>query len=102
LGKARIRTYIHVDGKYFIIVTDEKNQAGKYSLTVETIEDFSEENIFVILPKSWYETKIFFNDYISIIISFLILTLLVIIPITLIIKKIKKIQQASKIHVQNN
>ena len=73
-------------------MTDEKNQAGKYSLAVGTVEGFSGENIFGILPKSWYETKIFFNDDISITISFLILAVLAIILIIVIIKKIKRVQ----------
>lgn len=62
-----------VDGEYFIIVVDEKNQSGKYSLAVGTIEDFSASDFFTILPKAWFDTKLFVNDYGSIGIFFVIL-----------------------------
>ena len=62
-----------VDGEYFIIVVDEKNQSGKYSLAVGTIEDFSASDFFTILPKAWFDTKLFVNDYGSIGIFFAIL-----------------------------
>ncbi len=71
-------------------MSDEKNQAGKYSLAIGTIEDFSGENMFIILPKSWLETKLFVNDHTSIAISILILIGLIIIPTVLVIKKIKR------------
>ncbi|AJM92397.1 conserved exported protein of unknown function [Nitrosopumilus piranensis] len=64
--RQELKTEIPANGKYFIIVTDEKNQSGKYSLAVGTIEDFSVEDMFILLPKSWIETKFFVNDYISI------------------------------------
>lgn len=87
---------IPVDGKYFIVVMDEKSQIGKYSLAIGTIEDFSGENMFLILPKSWFETKLFVNDYSSISISFFILIALPTIPALLVIKKRKrKIQSFS-------
>lgn len=54
-----------VDGEYFIIVADEKNQGGKYSLAIGTIEDFSGSDFFTILPKAWLDTKLFVNDYSS-------------------------------------
>ncbi|MDH3312265.1 MAG: hypothetical protein OEM28_03850 [Nitrosopumilus sp.] len=85
--RQEIKTEIPEDGRYFIIVTDEKNQIGKYSLAIGTIEDFSGENMFLILPKSWFETKLFVNDYASIVISFFILIAL---PITLSMIFIKK------------
>jgi len=87
--RQEIKTNIPTDGKYFIIVVDEKNQSGKYSLAIGTIEDFSGENIFVILLKSWRDTKIFVNDYISIGILFLIVSSLVIVLCLLIINKRK-------------
>jgi hypothetical protein len=61
------------DGNYFIIVSDEKNQSGKYSLAVGTIEDFSGSDFVTILPKAWFDTKIFVNDYVSLAIFFSIL-----------------------------
>lgn len=88
--RQEITKEIPEDGKYFIVVSDEKNQAGKYSLAIGTIEDFSGENMFIILPKSWLETKLFVNDYTSIAISILILIGLIIIPTLLVVKKIKR------------
>ena len=64
--RQEVRTQIPADGKYFIVVMDEKNQSGKYSLAIGEIEDFSGENFFIILPKAWFDTKLFVNDYLSI------------------------------------
>ena len=33
---------------------------------VGTIEDFSGGDFFTILPKAWFDTKLFVNDYFSI------------------------------------
>jgi len=67
------RTEIPTDGTYFLVVMDEKNQSGKYSLAIGTIEDFSFVDFFTILPKAWIDTKLFVNDYNSILMSILIL-----------------------------
>ncbi|MBT8172592.1 MAG: hypothetical protein KJN83_00845, partial [Nitrosopumilus sp.] len=88
--RQEITKEIAEDGNYFVVVSDEKNQAGKYSLAIGTIEDFSGENMFIILPKSWFETKLFFNDYTSIAISILILIGIILLPSILLIKKIKR------------
>ena len=63
--RQEINTIIPDDGQYFILVLDEKNQSGKYSLAIGTIEDFSGADFFTILPKAWFDTKIFVNDYSS-------------------------------------
>jgi hypothetical protein len=76
--RQEINTILPTDGKYFIVVLDEKNQKGKYSLAIGTIEDFSGENMFLILPQSWWDTKIFVNDYVSIIILFFIIMILIV------------------------
>ncbi len=68
-----VNTIIPEDGQYFILVLDEKNQSGKYSLAIGTIEDFSGADFFTILPKAWFDTKIFVNDYSSLAIGILIL-----------------------------
>ncbi len=85
--RQEIRTEIPADGKYFIIVMDEKNQKGKYSLAIGTIEDFSGEDIFTTLPKAWLDTKLFVNDYLSIGILF---SMLIAIPSILISITIRK------------
>jgi hypothetical protein len=78
---------IPADGTYFLVVMDEKNQSGKYSLAIGTIEDFSFLDFFTILPKAWIDTKLFVNDYNSIILSILILLGFVSIPILVIFRK---------------
>ncbi len=47
--RQEIRTDIVLDGEYFVVVMDERNQSGKYSLAIGTIEDFSGEDFFTIL-----------------------------------------------------
>ena len=71
--RQEVTTIIPADGQYFILVSDEKNQSGKYALAVGTIEDFSGSDFFTTLPKAWFETKLFFNDYMSFIIGISIL-----------------------------
>jgi len=71
--RQEIKTIIPEDDQYFILVLDEKNQSGKYSLAIGTIEDFSGADFFTILPKAWFDTKIFVNDYSSLAIGILIL-----------------------------
>ena len=71
--RQEVTTTIPADGQYFILVSDEKNQSGKYALAVGTIEDFSGSDFFTTLPKAWFETKLFFNDYVSFIIGISIL-----------------------------
>ena len=71
--RQEITTIIPDDGQYFILVLDEKNQSGKYALAVGTIEDFSGSDFCTVLPKAWFDTKLFFNDYISFIIGISIL-----------------------------
>ena len=71
--RQEVTTIIPADGQYFILVSDEKNQIGKYALAVGTIEDFSGSDFFTTLPKAWFETKLFFNDYVSFIIGISIL-----------------------------
>ncbi len=73
-------TIIPEDGQYFILVLDEKNQSGKYSLAIGTIEDFSGADFLTILPKAWFDTKIFLNDYVSVVIG---ISILVGVPILL-------------------
>jgi len=71
--RQEVRAEIPADGKYFIVVMDEKNQEGKYSLAIGTIEDFSGDGFLTILPKAWLDTKLFVNDYVSIGILVLVL-----------------------------
>jgi len=90
--RQEIKTIIPEDGQYFILVLDEKNQSGKYSLAIGTIEDFSGADFFTILPKAWFDTKIFVNDYSSLAIGILILIgFPVLISLAILRNKISKI-----------
>ena len=95
--RQEVRTQIPADGKYFIVVMDEKNQSGKYSLAIGEIEDFSGENMLTLLPKSWFDTKLFVNDYFSIGILFSVLSIIPII-LTLIIIRKRKVRNISMIN----
>jgi len=88
--RQEIFSQIPADGKYFVIVVDEKNQSGKYSLAIGTIEDFSGLDLFTILPKAWLETKLFVGDYVSIMILFFMLSVMVLILSLIIVKKKRK------------
>ena len=89
--RQEIKTILPYDGEYFVVVMDEKNQSGKYSLAIGTIEDFSGSDLFTILPKAWIETKLFVNDYVSITIFFLVISTIFIIPVCFIIRKKKRV-----------
>jgi hypothetical protein len=71
--RQEVTTTIPADGQYFILVLDEKNQSGKYALAVGTIEDFSGSDFFSVLPKDWFDTKLFFNDYVYFVMAISIL-----------------------------
>ncbi|NND87180.1 MAG: hypothetical protein HKM23_07670 [Nitrosopumilus sp.] len=85
--RQEITTEIPTDGQYFIVVSDEKNQSGKYSLAIGTIEDFSGEDFLTILPQAWFETKLFVNDYASIAVFFAVIISIIAIPILVALKK---------------
>ena len=85
--RQELKTDIPVDGTYFLVVIDEKNQSGKYSLAIGTIEDFSLVDFFTILPKAWIDTKLFVNDYNSITLSVLILIGFLSVPILVLFRK---------------
>ena len=89
--RQEIKTTLTYDGKYFVVVLDEKNQIGKYSLAIGTIEDFSGVDLFTILPKAWIETKLFVDDYFSIGVLFLIIAIILIIPVYFILLKKKRV-----------
>ncbi len=85
--RQEVKSQIPADGKYFIIVMDEKNQGGKYSLAIGTIEDFSGGDLLTILPKAWLDTKLFVNDYVSIGILVLVMALMPVITILIVIRR---------------
>ena len=85
--RQEIKTTLTTEGKYYVIVLDEKNQAGKYSLALGTIEDFSGADLFTILPTAWLETKLFVGDYASVAIFVLILIAILAIPTIIVIRR---------------
>ena len=85
--RQEIKTTLTTEGKYFVMVLDEKNQAGKYSLAIGTIEDFSGADLFTILPTAWLETKLFVGDYASVAIFVLVLIALLVIPTMIVIRR---------------
>ncbi len=91
--RQEVRTDIVLDGEYFVVVMDENNQSGKYSLAIGTIEDFSGGDFFTILPKAWLDTKLFVNDYTSIGILFFILASIPIMSALWVIRKQRRIKQ---------
>ena len=58
-------------GIYHIAVFDT-SENGKFALAVGEVEDFSNANFFDSFIKAWFETKIFFEDYLTATISIVI------------------------------
>ena len=85
--RQEVTTIIPEDGRYFILVLDEKNQSGKYALAVGTIEDFSGSDFVSVLPKAWFDTKLFFNDYVSFIIGISMFVAIPTLIVTIILRK---------------
>ncbi|MCH9658535.1 hypothetical protein K0U27_07565 [archaeon] len=85
--RQEVKTTLTTEGRYYIMVLDENNQAGKYSLAIGTIEDFSGADLFIILPTAWLETKLFVGDYASVAMSVLILIGIIAIPVMVIIRR---------------
>jgi hypothetical protein len=55
-------------GSYMLAVYDKK-ESGKYVLAVGEREEFGPVDFITTLPAAWFETKLFFEDFISIAIS---------------------------------
>lgn len=94
--RQEVRMDIPIDGQYYIVIYDEKNQTGKYSLAIGTIEDFTGGDLFTLLPKAWFDTKLFVDDYASIALLIFILILIPIVSILAIVRKTKKRKGSSK------
>lgn len=90
--RQEVNKVIPSDGQFFLVVMDERNQSGKYSLAIGKIEDFSGSDFFTILPKAWFDTKLFVNDYLSIAIFLVFFGGIVIIPTTIFIRKKTKLK----------
>lgn len=93
--RQEINLILPVSGTYVIVVSDEKNQQGKYSLAIGTIEDFTGGDIFLLLPKSWVHTKLFVGDYFSLGIS----SLIIISPFAILVILIARKKSKQKIQI---
>jgi hypothetical protein len=82
------------NGVYYLVVFNNEPTPGKYSLAVGKIEQFSALEIFTLIPISWLETKLFFEDYLSILIAILILIAIPALVCLSIFRKKRKIQSA--------
>ena len=58
-------------GIYHIAVFDT-SENGKFALAVGEVEDFSNANFFDSFIRAWFETKIFFEDYLTATVSIVI------------------------------
>ena len=88
-------------GTYYIVVYNSYDNSGKdihgqnnfsnfgkFSLAVGKIEDFSILDLLVLIPYSWINVKLFFNDYWSLTLGLSIFVLLVIVtPLVLILRR---------------
>jgi hypothetical protein len=65
-----------------------------HSFRIIVIEDFSGSDFFMILPKAWFDTKLFVDDYTSI---GIFIAILIILPtiLTLIVIRRRKIKQST-------
>ena len=69
--RQEVRTESINPGIYYLAVFDTAEN-GKFTLAVGEIEDFSKANFFDSFIRAWFETKIFFNDYLTAVISIII------------------------------
>ena len=69
--RQEIRTESINPGTYYLAVFDT-TENGKFTLAVGEIEDFSKANFFDSFVRAWFETKIFFNDYLTAVVSIII------------------------------
>lgn len=103
--RQEINSKLNKLGTYYIVVYNSYENSdsgiqqqtslskfGKFSLAVGKVEDFSILDLFVLIPYSWINVKLFFNDYWSLTLGVTIFVLLVIImPIVLVLKKKRKL-----------
>ena len=88
LGTYYIIVYNSYDNSDNNIQQQNSTKFGKFSLAVGKVEDFSILDLFVLIPYSWINVKLFFNDYWSLIVGVTIfVTLVIIMPIVLVLRK---------------
>jgi hypothetical protein len=87
-------------GTYYLVVYDRSivQEAGKYTLAVGEIEDFSPLDFFTIIPSAWLDSKFFFEDYVSPTIAISLLVALPALITILLVKRLKRRDQSKTLH----
>jgi hypothetical protein len=86
-------------GTYYLVVFESSpmQDVGKYTLAVGEIEDFSPLDFITIIPFAWFNTKLFFEDYLSPTIAISLLVTMLMIAIILTVKRAKRRKNEPKI-----
>ena len=90
------------DGTYYLVVFDRSlvQNTGKYVLAVGEIEDFSLLDFFTIIPSAWFDTKFFFEDYVSPTIVISLLVGVAALVAILLVNRVKRRDQPKTLHHQ--
>ena len=87
--RQEINLLIPVDATYYLAVYNSKENHGKLALAVGYVEDFSAIDFMTVLPYAWFESRYFVEDYVTPVISSLIVIGLISGVIFLVYKRIK-------------
>ena len=87
--RQEINLVVPVDGTYYLAVYDSSGDYGKLALAIGYVEDFSATDFMTVLPYAWFESRYFVEDYVTPVISSLIVIGLISGVIFLVYKRIK-------------
>ena len=87
--RQEINLLIPVDATYYLAVYDSKENHGKLALAIGYVEDFSAIDFMTVLPYAWFESRYFVEDYVTPVISLLIVIGLISGVIFLVYKRIR-------------
>ena len=87
--RQEINLLIPVDATYYLAVYDSKENHGKLALAIGYVEDFSTIDFMTVLPYAWFESRYFVEDYMTPVISSLIVIGLISGVIFLVYKRIR-------------
>ena len=97
--KQEFRAGLPQDGRYYLVVyvsgPQELKGSSKFTLAVGEIEDFQPLDFVTTLPLAWLKTKLFFEDYLSIMAVILIPSSLAAIVIFKFVRKKKGVVLSS-------
>ena len=93
--RQEIKTNLQQIGTYYVVVfNDDQHQEnyveGKFSLAIGKLEDFSFLDYITILPYSWVKVKLFFEDYINIVISTVVLVCILLFITKIILSRFRR------------